>query len=153
MSTTYIPSPVVAWAAQECAWQASGELSVAWMVEGWTYAYLNRHRLIERADVLQLGMLVEPRTNKAGFRTTPVLIRGNPVLPAGLVSHAIANLVETQPTHPVDHTMASEFFREYEEIHPFRDGNGRTGAILFNWVTGNLERPIYPPNLWGQNRG
>jgi fido (protein-threonine AMPylation protein) len=28
----------------------------------------------------------------------------------------------------------AEWFRRYEEVHPFVDGNGRTGQVLLNWL-------------------
>jgi len=38
--------------------------------------------------------------------------------------------------------LATMFHHRFEKIHPFSDGNGRTGRILFNWL---LIKNNYPP--------
>jgi hypothetical protein len=52
---------VVNYAAQECFWQQSGEMSVAWMVEGWRYAHRYRFKPIKLRDVLELGRVLRVR--------------------------------------------------------------------------------------------
>jgi fido (protein-threonine AMPylation protein) len=42
-----------------------------------------------------------------------------------------------------------EAYLEFEEIHPFVDGNGRAGKIIFNWLADSLGDPKMPPNFWG----
>jgi len=42
--------------------------------------------------------------------------------------------------HPL--ALASIFHHKFEKIHPFMDGNGRTGRMLLNYI---LLRNDYPP--------
>jgi fido (protein-threonine AMPylation protein) len=43
---------------------------------------------------------------------------------------------------------ADAAYREFQTIHPFRDGNGRTGKILYNYLRGTLADPVMPPNFF-----
>ena len=144
---------VVNYAAQECFWQQSGEMSVAWMIEGWRHAHRHRFKLIKLRDVLQLGRVVEPRSNLDGLRKVGVRVGWDIKLDWELVPDALDKLIKNQPS-PVRVTEAdaTEWFRQYEEIHPWRDGNWRTGSILYNWLRGSLSEPIHPPNLWDDPR-
>lgn len=140
-----VPLDTIRWAAQECARQESGELSVAWMLEGYAYALTHRARPITLDDILTLGRLIEPVINRRGLRALPVLVgrdlhRG---IAANTVPTALAQLVEYQ-----DGIDAVTWYRSYQEIHPFADGNGRTGSILYNWRNASLLRPVAPPALW-----
>lgn len=144
---------VVAYAAQECAWQQSGELSVAWMVEGWRYAYRYRRRAITLQHILSLAKIVEPRKNLDGLRKCNVRVGWSVKLDWQLVPKALDTLIDTQPAlGAVSRAEATEWFRQYEEIHPFRDGNGRTGTLLHNWLLGSLVIPMHAPNLWDDPR-
>lgn len=42
-----------------------------------------------------------------------------------------------------------DWYLAYEAIHPFGDGNGRTGKILHNWLMGTLEEPVLVDDYFG----
>lgn len=143
---TAVPLAVVRWAAQECEWQGSGERSVPWMIDGWLYARRYRSGRPTVATIVRIGALVEPRHNRLGLRTVGVRVGYDVKMHPSLVPAALRALVASEGLSP------AEWFRQYEEIHPFRDGNGRTGNILFNWLSGSLLAPAMPPNLWHDPR-
>lgn len=153
MSRSNITPRVVAWAAQECSWQQSGELSVAWMTDAWRHAHRRHSRPIEQRDVLAIGRIVEPRHNMDGLRQVGVRVGSDVKLDWRLVPDALERLIAAQPDlATITEDEATEWFRQYEEIHPFRDGNGRSGSIFYNWLRGSLNNPIHPPNLWNDWR-
>lgn len=138
---------IVKFISIECKLQMSGELSVGNMAEAWVYAQERDGKDPTVDDVLTLGRLCEPYVNALGFRTCGVQIGFDVKMNWQLVPEQIVNLMENQWSLTIE-----EFFREYEEIHPFRDSNGRTGVILFNWLGGTLDIPLWAPNFWNDSR-
>lgn len=134
---------IIGFCAKECELQGSGEMSVAWMVDAWSYASDVSDRVPTIEDILELGALVEPHKNVAGFRRVGVRVGWDVKMPPAHVWGAMVSLIENMPR-----LSAKEFFFEYENVHPFVDGNGRTGAVIFNWLRGSLNEPVWPPNFW-----
>ena len=71
------------------------------------------------------------------YRAGPMFITASEVKPppAGKIKKEMGALLEwleknTGKMHPVE--LASEFHARFEQIHPFNDGNGRTGREILN---------------------
>lgn len=143
---------VIEFCAIECQLQISGEHSVSWMCRAWSMAKLGASLGARPTpDLIEdLGILVEPVKNAGGFRKAGVRVgrdvKGDWMLVPGQIEQLC---LEHAHGIPMPHT---EWFRRYEEVHPFIDGNGRTGQILFNWLNGTLDAPVWAPNFWNDPR-
>lgn len=93
-----------------------------------------------------LAVLIEP-DNGGRVRQTPVSF------PDG--SHAIhPDNVERAFTHWLDargRIDTEDWIREFLDIHPFVDGNGRTAWILRVWVLGQWDDPEPLPDYYGES--
>lgn len=49
-------------------------------------------------------------------------------------------LIKNQHLLPPDN-----FYWEFEEIHPWHDGNGRVGSLLWNVRNNSITDPVHPP--------
>ncbi|MBI4448250.1 Fic family protein, partial [Candidatus Woesearchaeota archaeon] len=91
--------------------------------------------------------LIKDTGVQEGFKKVPnfLLMRDVKTTPPEKVEEEMKKLIEWYETrkkeeHPIK--VASEFHSRFERIHPFEDGNGRTGRLLINAI---LLENGYPP--------
>jgi hypothetical protein len=114
---------------------------VGWMINAWAYALGSLHAAPDLEDAVRLGQLIEPVKNKAGLRRCAVRVGSRLCPDFESVPSLLQELFEK-----CELLKPLEFYKEFEMIHPFRDGNGRTGKILLNWLCGTLLVPFFPPD-------
>lgn len=163
---------IIKYCAEECKRQRSGEMSVYDMVNAWNYidlvnkgfGPLGSNPNLTLDLIRDIGQIVEPIDNKKGFRTIPIGVTDGfggwiekaphhrvPALLTLLLDGYYGNgdYTDVVPNHKLAATKEDQFYYEYENIHPFVDGNGRSGKILYNYLLGRLDDPQMPPNFFG----
>jgi hypothetical protein len=135
------------------------------MVDAWLDAIEHQYHgdNITAEMIARWGMLIEPTVNdpsswvvndvnQQGYREVSISI-GNPVrgyTPIGVDPEVIPERMQML-VDSLDDMEALEGYRAFEGIHPFLDGNGRTGKIILNWMNGTMINPIFPPeDFWGE---
>ncbi|MFA7654100.1 MAG: Fic family protein [Candidatus Magasanikbacteria bacterium] len=110
---------------------------------------LNQHEIINLHKLLVDGLDV-----KIGYKKHGIIVNNKPTTPPGQVRKEMARLLnwwkinKKSKVHPLE--LAADFHQRFEIIHPFEDGNGRVGRLLFNYI---LFKFGYPPILFSyQNR-
>lgn len=135
--------------------QGRGPEQVACMASAWCYAKHNHLGLYKDNNKLDyfirtLGWLIEPARNlhpsHESWRRGNVRIGLAPIQPPTPVQvpRLMKLYIEGFPE-----LTAEEAYLGFEQIHPFTDGNGRVGAILYNFKLGTLENPKMPPEFPG----
>lgn len=88
--------------------------------------------------IKQIGILINKNINEIdGYRRVPVMIRGAEYVPPApgmlpsLMMQFVYNYEHTSFSSPFE--RAAQAHIDFERIHPFSDGNGRTGRVLINF--------------------
>ncbi|MBE6035632.1 MAG: Fic family protein [Clostridiales bacterium] len=98
------------------------------------YILENLHEDINPGMVKHIGVLINKNIDEIeGFRKEPVFIKGAEHIPpdAAYVPELVSQLLYEYRNDKRDFfEKMADFHLRFERIHPFKDGNGRTGRIL-----------------------
>ncbi len=97
--------------------------------------------------------LMSHEPNNLGLRKEPVVVGNFDTLPFTEIPAALRELFDwydkaNTTMYPPE--LAFMFYYRFERIHPFRDGNGRTGRMLMNAIL--KEHKYHPIIIWNRNR-
>ena len=128
------------WCAEEVEHQSGTPLEVHGMCMALDYLQNLHSSAIIRSDINTMAEMIKPETY-GEFRLVPVRFgNGNLGLDASLIPHTVKSLLEAQ-----SFLSPLEFYVEFEKIHPFIDGNGRVGALLYNYLNNTIFTPVHVP--------
>lgn len=132
------------WCREQCIMQhATTEQDFAGMEGAWYYAISNcQAGPLAIDDITWMALLIDPIANPNGeFRMGPaVFMGGGSAADAEDIRRYLAFLMDS-----VYSLTPEEIYRELMWIHPFKDGNGRVGALVYNWLNGTLAEPVNAP--------
>lgn len=140
---------ILEYCAEEVRRQRDTPEHVTHMVRAWDFALAKSalRRWPQYEDVLVIGHLVKPSRNLVLHPRKINVQVGNSTPPD---YDQVPRLLRLWVDAVHDGRLnADEAYLEFEEIHPFADGNGRSGKVLYNWLRGTLTEPVWPPNFWG----
>jgi hypothetical protein len=154
----------------ECDRQHVGEDRQVRLHNAYVDASINPNFVMDGMYLRTLAYHIEP-DNDGMFRTTPVTFNGtvggvSPDSIPRVMKNWIAYFNDLLPwmaiyqnsstTHSdVERKMAEEdvdkVIKEFLDIHPFADGNGRTAWLLRVWLLNQWDDPQPLPDYYGEN--
>jgi Fic family protein len=87
-----------------------------------------------------------------GFKKVENIVNNQPTVPPDQVEWALEDLLETYKDNKrkeYPFKLAFDFHLRYENIHPFLDGNGRTGRLIMNKIL--MEHGYFPIIVYTKN--
>lgn len=139
---------ILKYLCEEVERQKDRPITVCFLAVAWMAAMEERRawQKLRPAQIEAWGKAVKPTHNAKGFRTGPIWIGDEEGAPHYAIMARLNALCEKVERKEWD---ADKAYYEFQRIHPFADGNGRTGKILYNYILDKLDDPQLPPNFFG----
>lgn len=110
------------------------------------YEYTRQGRLATLGRIIEVGKIIDPRNSD--WRQVPVVFANGTEAPHfSQVDRLMDQWWFSTDDDEDNLPTAEEFYMEFERIHPFVDGNGRVGSLLYNLYRGSMKDPIHPPEF------
>ncbi|MCR2063063.1 Fic family protein [Campylobacter helveticus] len=122
----------------------------------------DKNKILDSSFIKDLHFLIFSNAQKicphlvrkpiGAYRNEEVKIIGSSIkltLPH-LISQELENLLYRFPSNQLNLEQIAEFHALYEKIHPFSDGNGRTGRLLMSFQC--IQNNLIPPLIENENR-
>jgi hypothetical protein len=135
-------------AARECVRQQVALDRLMMLLDAYGYALNADAAGLPRTDLYlfkEMARRVDPEFTSA-WRQVPVTFRdGGEAAHHSTVSGVIVRMWAALD----ESTDPDEFVKAFLDVHPFKDGNGRTAWVLYNWLRGTLDAPDPLPDYYG----
>jgi Fic family protein len=92
-------------------------------------------------EILMQGQVLKAQ-HRGEYRDCPVFVGGREALPHTLIKDLVMEWCDRMNEFEREHDE-DELHVLYESIHPFIDGNGRTGRMFYNWLRVQRGEPIH----------
>lgn len=147
------PYPVIEWASKEVHRQNASALRVPGMLAAWdslmniTMANQFDTVLLHRMNGQIIGSVVRH------YRTTEVVIStgGDTTHPAHvklMMGQWISDFRKDRFGGTFETAHIDGIVKRFLDIHPYEDGNGRIGSILYNYLHGSMHYPVMLPDYY-----
>lgn len=117
------------------------------MVEAWKYT----NRFVRFPNLSTIKYLCYLITGHNDYRQMPAVFdQGREAVKPELISNSMNGWHEWAEVSLRSPTETDLIIKEFLDIHPFADGNGRVASLLYNYARGTLEDPIPLPYYYGK---
>ena len=107
---------------------------------------LPRINLFRTSLLIDIHKTIFPDLAFEQFRAIDVRVGSHRPVKASLVSSMMIELEEYYAKQILDLDVLKEWYKDFETIHPFRDGNGRTSGVIVAVGSHKLTGKFWAPN-------